>query len=107
MPRPDTAGGETAARLATLPDRLPLDEPRLIGIVGAPGARRALIREANGSVHTVSTGDTAFGGQIRMIVEDRIRVERPDSTFDVTLVDYGPAFPSPRPRLRPRSIPTG
>lgn len=47
-----------AADLATQHGVLPLRKLHLIGVTGAEGARRALLRAPSGQIQTVQVGDT-------------------------------------------------
>ena len=57
-----TETNATTAHHATETEMLPLTRVHLIGIAGANGAHRALLRRRNGEVNVVVLGDeTAFG----------------------------------------------
>ncbi len=100
---PTTAtGAERAARLATLPRALALGETRLIGTMGAPGRRRALVREAGGAVRTVARGDMVEGGRVVEVEADALRLHTGDLVARLDLSGTGEAMASsPRPRARP------
>ncbi|RDC71671.1 hypothetical protein DLJ49_13595 [Rhodovulum sp. 12E13] len=53
-----------AAPLATRPGALDLDRLTVIGVAGAPGAMRALVREPRGRVRTVTAGDRLRPGRV-------------------------------------------
>ncbi|MCO6382441.1 MAG: hypothetical protein JXQ91_01270 [Vannielia sp.] len=65
-------GAAKAARIATTPDALDLTALALIGVVGSPTARRALLRHRNGRIESVTTGDRAAGGTVLEIGADHV-----------------------------------
>lgn len=95
---PQDAG--LAARLATRPRALPADRTLVIGIFGAAGSRRALIRHPDGTTRTLRRGDRAFGGIVAAVLEDRVRIERPSGRTEVALPDTDTLASSPRPQPR-------
>lgn len=59
----------SVARQATEEDVLPLNRMNLIGVYGAGGERRALVRLANGRYVKVEAGDELDGGRVAAIGE--------------------------------------
>ncbi|MEE4119229.1 MAG: hypothetical protein V2I65_09460 [Paracoccaceae bacterium] len=101
-PTGEGTGAARAARLATLPRALALGETRLIGTMGVPGLRRALVREAGGAVRTVERGDMVEGGRIVEVEADALRLHTGDLVARLDLSGTGEAMASsPRPRARP------
>jgi len=98
-------GAARAARYATIPQSLLLNRAQIIGIVGAPGARRALIRHRDGGIETVSRGDRVFGGEVAEVFSDRVRLARPDGPTDLPIADPEGLVRSPRPRPKPPERP--
>jgi hypothetical protein len=100
----DTAGAERAARLATLPRALAVDGTHLIGTMGAPGLRRAIVRDAGGAVRTVARGDMVDGGRVVEVEADALRLHTGDRIARLDLAGTGEGLatsPRPRPRARP------
>jgi hypothetical protein len=64
-----------AARLATRPGALDLDRLTVIGVVGTPGAMRALVREPRGRVRTVSAGDRLRPGKVLRVEPGGLVIE--------------------------------
>ncbi|WP_420013741.1 hypothetical protein [Tateyamaria sp.] len=62
------------ADLATIRSALRLNKLALIGIVGTPDERRALIRHAGGDIETLSVGGTLGRGTITAISEDAVMI---------------------------------
>lgn len=104
----EESGHAAAARLATLPRALALDGTRLIGTMGAPGARRALVREASGEVRPVSRGDMVAGARIVEVEADALRLHTGARIARLELegTGAGPAA-SPLPRARPETAAEG
>lgn len=98
---PDTEGTARTRRLATLPDALALGEATLIGTMGAPGSRRALLREADGKVRPVARGDMVGGARVVEVDADALRLHHGDRASRLRLVAAEPMSVSPRPRPRP------
>jgi hypothetical protein len=80
---PDT--NPTTANLATEPSTLKLHKPSLIGIVGTPETRRALVRHANGQIETVTVGDALPPGTIVAISETAVMIQTRSGTITLTM----------------------
>ncbi|TCM85183.1 hypothetical protein [Rhodovulum steppense] len=61
------------ARQATVPKAINLRQINLIGVYGASGDRRALVRLANGRYEKVKVGDRLDGGRVAVIGENQLR----------------------------------
>jgi len=73
------------ADLATARGALPLNKRTLIGIVGTPDARRALIRHASGEIETLTVGDAIAPGTITAISDDAVMIDGWRGTTRMTL----------------------
>ena len=62
----------SVARRATLDNVLALNRLSLVGVFGAEGARRALIRLPSGRFEKVKVGDRLDGGRVRAIEDGRV-----------------------------------
>ncbi|GIX15528.1 MAG: hypothetical protein KatS3mg118_3487 [Paracoccaceae bacterium] len=61
---------------ATEPGVLRLDQMALIGVFGASGSRRALIRLPDGSFRRLARGDRIEGWRVTAIDTDSLRLAR-------------------------------
>lgn len=98
----DDPRAERPARLATLTRAIPLGETLVIGTVGAPGARRALLRAPSGEIRTVSNGDMVMGGRVVKVDEAGLEVLRAGRLERHDLIQPEQMASSPRPRPDPR-----
>ncbi|MEQ9260744.1 MAG: hypothetical protein RIG84_16785, partial [Roseovarius sp.] len=69
----DIPTSTSVARAATEKNQISLRQVNLIGVYGQPGARRALVRLANGRYEKVQVGDRLDGGQVAAIGDDELR----------------------------------
>jgi hypothetical protein len=101
---PDNEGTARTQRLATRPAALPLGAAtQLIGTMGAPGARRALLRAADGAVRTVTRGDIVAGVRVVEVEPEALRLHHGDRESRLQLVAAEPMSVSPRPKPRPQA----
>ena len=70
-----TAAQSIPDREATIPGALYLGQPALIGVFGAPEARRALVRSGRGRITRVEVGDRLLGGRVVRIEQDALVIE--------------------------------
>ena len=70
---PRIPSSASVARAATQAGAVDLREVNLLGVMGAPSARRALVRLDNGRVVTVEVGARLDGGQVVAIGDDQLR----------------------------------
>lgn len=98
---PDNEGTARTQRLATVPAALALGEARLIGTMGKPGARRAILLEADGSARVVARGDVVDGARVIDVEADALRLHHGDRESRLRLVEAEAMSVSPRPRPRP------
>ncbi len=72
-PQPDIPTSASVARQATMEDAIRLRSLNLIGVYGAEGDRRALVRLPSGRYVKVRVGDRLDGGQIAAIGQNELR----------------------------------
>lgn len=70
---PRIPSSTTVAKAATQRDVLDMRNASLIGVYGAPGSRRALVRLASGRYQKVKVGDRLDGGQVAAIGDSELR----------------------------------
>ena len=81
---PSTRAGD----LATQAQRLPMGAPlTLIGVAGAPEARRALLRRRNGRILTVQVGDRTPRGEVKAIGADEVILARAGRAIRLSMPD--------------------
>jgi hypothetical protein len=62
----------SVARRATVENVLALNRISLVGVFGAEGARRALVRLPSGRFEKVALGDRLDGGRVQAIQDGRV-----------------------------------
>ena len=67
-----TSSRSTAARHATIPNAIRLEEINLVGVYGTIGDRRALVRLPSGRYVRVRVGDRVDGGRVARITESEL-----------------------------------
>ncbi|MGX9856245.1 hypothetical protein ACR03S_12495 [Limimaricola variabilis] len=75
------------ARAATIDDAINLRDINLIGVYGRPGARRALVRMANGRYLRVGIGDSLDGGRVTAIGDDVLNYVKRGRTLVLQIPD--------------------
>lgn len=75
-PVPAIPTSASVAREATQARAINLRQINLIGVMGTPSNRRALVRLSNGNVVTVRVGETLDGGQVVAIGDSELRYIR-------------------------------
>lgn len=78
---------DITAKLATERGALPLRQLQLLGIVGTPDARRALLRTAGGQTRLVVVGDHIRQGTVVAIGADRMVLSDTIGQRTLTLPD--------------------
>ena len=73
------------ARAATSEDAITLRQINLIGVYGRSGARRALVRLANGDYQRVQVGSSLDGGQVSAIDATRLLYVKRGTTYALEL----------------------
>ena len=79
------SGAAYAARLATVPDGVKLDELALIGTFGTDDARRAMVRHASGRIETVKPGERVAGSKVVGISSDKIVLKSGSRTRELAM----------------------
>ena len=69
---PEIPTRASVARRATVENALRLNQLSLVGVFGAEGARRALVRLPSGRFEKVKVGDRIDGGRVRAIDDGRL-----------------------------------
>ncbi|MDJ0827669.1 MAG: hypothetical protein QNJ16_19435 [Rhodobacter sp.] len=96
MPRPDArviappmidVPPSPAGELATQEGRLRLNALSLIGIAGAPDARRAVLRRPGGEILTVRVGDRTPRGRVEAIGPEQVILSRAGKAVRLRLPD--------------------
>lgn len=64
------------AKEATVKNVINLGKINLIGVYGTQSNRYALVRQPNGRIVRVSTGDTLDGGRVAAVTDDEVRYEK-------------------------------
>jgi Tfp pilus assembly protein PilP len=90
-PEPDATAADSGfspvvARQATESNALNLGELSLVGVFGAAGSRRALLRLANGRFQTVEVGDRVDGGQVVAISTSQLSYAKSGRTLVLHLL---------------------
>lgn len=70
---PSIPSSASVARQATETNAIDLGEINLIGVFGAPGDRRALVRLSSGRMVRLQVGDRIDGGEVSAIGENELR----------------------------------
>lgn len=86
----DTPTNPVTADAATQRGALPLRRLHLIGVAGAPDARRAMVRTPGGQIKTVQVGDEIRQGRVVAIDEDAVILSGPTGAQTLRL----PALPA-------------
>lgn len=86
---PDIPTSATVAEQATVANAIRLNEVNLIGVYGASGARRALVRMPTGRFLRVEVGDRLDGGQVAAISESELRYVKNGRTIVLKLLQEG------------------
>jgi len=84
MPRLPTSA--SVAKQATEKNALALNEINLIGLYGAPGNRRALVRLANGRFVKVGVGDRIDGGKVTAIGDSQLTYQKGNRAVTLKLL---------------------
>lgn len=84
----------------------PAPKPRLFGVVKTGGGDIAYLEDpTTKKVHGYRVGDQIAGGQVNIIEDDRVKIQRGVETIEVLLRDpakaQAVAAPGPRPSLPP------
>ena len=66
----------SVARQATMEDAIRLNRLNLVGVYGAPGDRRALVRLPSGRYIKVKVGDRVDGGTVARITDDSLQYKK-------------------------------
>ena len=69
---PDIPTRASVARRATVENALTMNRLSLVGVFGAEGARRALVRLPSGRFEKVKIGDRIDGGRVQAIGDGRL-----------------------------------
>lgn len=93
-PEPTTAAPEiptsaSVAAQATVANAINLGRTNLIGVYGASGNRRALVRLGNGRFVKVEVGDRLDGGKVASISEGQLTYVKNGKTVVLTLMKKG------------------
>ena len=73
---PSIPSSASVTRAATQTRAINLRQINLLGVMGTPSARRALVRLDNGRVVTVQVGERLDGGQVTAIGESELRYNK-------------------------------
>ncbi|MCL4189950.1 MAG: hypothetical protein KJZ85_20315, partial [Rhodobacteraceae bacterium] len=84
-PAPPIPTRASVAQQATLARAIDLRQTNLIGVFGAPNARRALVRLADGRIVEVGVGDRLDGGQVAQIGERQLRYVRGGRSYELVI----------------------
>jgi Tfp pilus assembly protein PilP len=76
----------SVAQQATQTGAINLSELTLVGLFGAAGARRALLRLPSGRFQTVEVGDRVDGGQVVAISETQMSYVKGSNTITLKLL---------------------
>ncbi len=82
-----TATPAIAAEAATVSEGLDLGQTALIGVFGAPEARRALVRSSRGRISRVEVGDRLLGGRVLKIEQSALLIETRAGVAQLSLPD--------------------
>lgn len=87
MPRLPTSA--SVAKQATEKNALAMNETNLIGLYGAPGNRRALVRLPNGRFVKVGVGDRLDGGKVTAIGDSQMTYQKGGRAVTLKLLKGG------------------
>ena len=73
---PRIPSSASVTRAATQTRAINLRQINLLGVMGTPSARRALVRLDNGRVVTVEVGERLDGGEVTAIGESELRYNK-------------------------------
>jgi Tfp pilus assembly protein PilP len=76
---------EVTAQAATERDALPMHGTRLIGTMTGKTPARALLRDGNGRIFSVSAGQDTRAGKVHAIGEDHVILRRRDRLHRLAL----------------------
>ena len=77
----------SVARQATVENAIKLNQLNLIGVMGDPSDRSALVRLSNGSIQKVKVGDKLDGGRVAAIGESELRYIKGNRSLVLAMPD--------------------